>query len=296
MPQGNLQTAVQQLKQALYSHEQWHRDIIRSIACRIPYDRRDTLPDAHRQCRFGQWYYGTTCVILQLQAGFSAIESEHKRMHEFAAQLLITSERTGVVKPVDYDSFTNSVERLRLQLQSLISELEDALYKLDPLTGAENRIGMLPTLRQEQALVQRDAHASSIMIMDLDHFKDVNDKHGHVVGDSVLSALVHRTKSILRPYDRIFRYGGEEFLIFLPHTDLSAAGTIAERIREALEEQALVHDENEPIRITASFGVARLQADMTVEESIDHADSALYAAKEDGRNAVRISGLGSLQG
>ena len=83
-----------------------------------------------------------------------------------------------------------------MQLQSLISELEDALYKLDPLTGAENRIGMLPTLRQEQALVQRDAHDSSIMInVDLDHFKDVNDTHGHVVGDSVLSALVHRTKS-----------------------------------------------------------------------------------------------------
>lgn len=289
MLQGNLQTALQQLKQALYSHEQWHRDIIRSIACRIPYDRRDTQPGAHRQCRFGQWYYGTTNEVLHVQAGFVAIEAEHKRMHEFAARLLIASEETGIVTPGDYDNFTNSVERLRLQLQSLISELEDTLYKLDPLTGAENRIEMLPALRQELALVQRYTHMSSIVIMDLDHFKDVNDSHGHIVGDRILSALVRNTKTVLRPYDRIFRYGGEEFLVFLPHTDLDAAQAVAERIREELQHQVLTHDENVPIGITASFGVAQLEPGLTVEESIDRADSALYAAKEGGRNQVCIS-------
>ena len=108
----------------------------------------------------------------------------------------------------------------------------------------------------------------------------------------------HRLSQVVSlPYDRIFRYGGEEFLIFLPHTDFFSATVVAEMHKcQGMEEQALVHDENEPVWMTAFFRVAPLQADMTVEESIDHADSALYAAKEDGRNAVRISGLGSLQG
>ena len=286
-----LQTALHQLKQALYSHEQWHKDVIRSVVCRLPYDRRDTEGDAHRFCRFGQWYYTTTAGLLQQHPGFAAIEIEHKRMHEFAAKLLLSSEQTGTVEPPEYDGFTNSVDRLRLQLQSLISELEDSLYKLDPLTGAENRIGMLPTLRQDQAQIQRGIHTSSISIIDLDHFKDVNDNHGHVIGDIVLAEIVRHAKSHLRPYDRIFRYGGEEFLIFLPNTDLATARSIVERIRMQLEEQVLTHDGDTPVKVTASFGLAPLESAITIEESIDHADQALYAAKKTGRNRVCTWGV-----
>jgi diguanylate cyclase (GGDEF)-like protein len=283
----NYQEALQQLKQALYSHEQWHKDIIRFVACRLPYDKRDILADAHRQCRFGQWYYSTDSTIVKQAGGFPAIESEHKRMHEFACRLLLSSDRTGAVNPADYDSFSNSVDRLRLQMQSLIAELEDSLYKLDALTGAENRVGMLTALRQEQALILRDAHCSSIIIMDVDFFKVVNDTYGHVIGDNVLVELVRHTKSILRPYDRIFRYGGEEFLIFLPNTDAGAAVQVAERIREGLEGQTLAHSGDNPIQISASFGVAQMDQRFHVEDIIERADSALYAAKTAGRNAVR---------
>jgi diguanylate cyclase len=287
MPSANYQEALQQLKQALYGHEQWHKDIIRPIDCRIPYDNRDTLIDAHRQCRFGQWYYSTDCALLHQAAGFSAIESEHKRMHEFARTLLISCDRDGIVDSVDYDNFSNSVDRLRLQMQSLIGELEDSLYKLDALTGAENRIGMLTALRQEQAFILRDAHRSSILIMDVDYFKVVNDTYGHVIGDKVLVELVKHTKSILRPYDRIFRYGGEEFLIFLQNTDIDMAVHIAERIREGLEKQPLTHSGDEPVHISASFGAAQLDQKLPVEDIIERADSALYAAKVAGRNTVR---------
>lgn len=288
MPSANYQEALQQLKQALYSHEQWHKDIIRSIACRIPYDNRDTQIDAHRQCRFGQWYYSTDCALLHQTAGFSAIESEHKRMHEFASRLLLSCDRDGVVNSADYDNFSNSVDRLRLQMQSLIGELEDSLYKLDALTGAENRIGMLTALRQEQAFILRDAHCSSILIMDIDYFKVINDTHGHVIGDKVLVELVKHTKSILRPYDRIFRYGGEEFLIFLPNTTIDMAVHVAERIREGLEDQPLIHSGDQPVHISASFGAAQLDQKFPVEDIIERADSALYAAKTAGRNAVRF--------
>ncbi|ANJ68455.1 hypothetical protein A9404_11520 [Halothiobacillus diazotrophicus] len=167
--------------------------------------------------------------------------------------------------------------------------MEYSLYKLDPLTGAENRVEMLPVLRQELALVQRNAHASSIMIMDLDHFKRINDTHGHVVGDSVLATAVRYAKTILRPYDRIFRYGGEEFLVLLPQTSLDEAQAVAERIREALHDQVLAHDHEVAVSITTSAGVGLLEPNLTVEESITRADTALYAAKQGGRNQVRVS-------
>lgn len=286
-----LQTALHQLKQALYSHEQWYKDVVRSVVCRLPYDTRDTESDSHRFCRFGQWYYTTTVALLQQHPGFTAIELEHKRMHEFVAKLLLSSEQTGTVEPSEYDGFINSVDRLRLQLQSLISELEDSLYKLDPLTGAENRIGMLATLRQDQAQIQRGVHTSSISILDLDHFKDVNDNHGHVIGDRVLAEVVRHAKSHLRPYDRIFRYGGEEFLIFLPNTDMVTAHAIVERIRAELEGLVLAHAGDVPVKVTASFGIAGLETAITIEESIDRADHALYAAKKAGRNRVCTWGI-----
>lgn len=288
--QGDLLATLQQLKQALYNHEQWQKNLVRSIVCRLPYDPPDVTTDAHLHCRFGQWYYSAAPELLRKHAAFTAMEMEHRRMHELAAQLLLSSGHAGIVAVADYDNFSNAMERLRLQLHSLISELEDSLYKLDPLTGAENRIGLLTTLRQMQALVKRGVEASSIVIFDLDHFKAVNDNHGHIIGDHVLTAVVRYAKTCLRPYDRIFRYGGEEFLISLPNTDVQTAQAVMERLREGLASQVLTHAGNTPVLITASFGIAPLESDIAVEESIDRADHALYAAKQAGRNRVQVWG------
>lgn len=288
--QEALLNSLQQLKQALHNHELWHRELIRSLVCRLPHDPRDTHADAHRQCCFGQWYYTTAPAALREHTGFIAMESEHHRVHEFATRLLLSLERSGAVARADYDDFCTALERLRLQLQTLVSEIEDALYKLDPLTGAESRANLLTTLRQGQALLERGVQTCSIAIMDLDHFKQVNDRYGHIVGDHVLAAVVRYAKTCLRPYDRIFRYGGEEFLIALPNTDPPAAAAVMERIRAGLATQVLTQAGAAPVTVTASFGVAALQADIAIEESIDRADHALYAAKQGGRNRVHIWG------
>ncbi|MBI5460605.1 MAG: diguanylate cyclase [Gammaproteobacteria bacterium] len=288
--QEELLGALLQLKQALYNHEQWHKDLIRSLVCRLPCDPRDTTGDAHLHCRFGQWYYTAAPEIVREHAAFTAMEMEHKNMHALAARLLLSFEHAGSVATADYDSFANALEKLRLQLHSLIGEIEDSLYKLDPLTGAESRIGLLAALRQIHALIKRAAQACSVAILDLDRFKDINDSHGHIIGDHVLSAVVRYVKTCLRPYDRIFRYGGEEFLISLPNTDLQTAQAVMERIREGLAGQVLTHDGDTPILVTASFGIAPLEAAVSIEESIDRADRALYAAKQAGRNRVQVWG------
>ncbi len=282
-----LQAALQQLEQAIYNHEQWHKELNRTLICRLPHDRRDVAADAHRQCRFGQWYYNFAPSKLHDNAAFAAMEIEHERMHRLAARLLDTSETKKVNLPHDYDEFSNALDRLRLQIYTLKREIEDVLYNRDPLTGVESRVGMLTKLREQLELVKRRIQHCCIAIMDLDDFKAVNDTHGHFAGDRVLATYARFVMEHVRTYDKVFRYGGEEFLICLPGTDLKTGYTLFERLREGLAATAVDHG-GKAILVTVSFGVTLLDPDTSVEEAIGRADRAMYAAKAAGRNCSRI--------
>jgi len=279
--------ALEQLTQAIYNHEQWRKEVTRTLLCRLPCDERDVREDAHRQCRFGQWYYAGGSQALGDYAAFVAVDADHARMHQLAARLLRASGVGAAIPPSDFDTFANAVDRLQLQLQTLKRELEDTLFRRDPLTGAESRVDMLTSLRSMLEPVRRGVHQTSIAIMDLDHFKAINDTHGHLVGDQVLRASVHYVREHMRPYDKLFRYGGEEFLIAMPNTGLATGQTLLERLREGLAAGALVHAGAAPVVVTASFGIAPLDPHVSVEESMDRADKAVYRAKTDGRNCVR---------
>jgi diguanylate cyclase (GGDEF)-like protein len=279
-----VQGTLQQLDQAIYNHEQWSKDIARSIICRLPYDNRDIADEAHRQCRFGQWYYGNPPQALLDHPAFVAIETEHRHMHRLAARLLLAAANEALGSPQDYDSFTNAADRLRLEIYSLKQELEEFINNRDTLTGAENRIGMLPWLREQRELVKRGVQKCSIVIMDLDHFKTVNDTYGHPAGDQVLVAWISYIKQHLRPYDRVYRYGGEEFILSFPSTNLQSGQELIERLRKGFSEVAIGADETKSIMVTASFGITELDPSVSVEESINRADRALYAAKKTGRN------------
>ncbi len=282
-----LQAALQQLEQAIYNHEQWYKELNRTLICRLPHDRRDVADDAHRQCRFGQWYYNLAPQKLRSNAAFAAMEIEHERMHRLAARLLDTSETRKVNLPHDYDEFSNALDRLRLQIYTLKREIEDTLYNRDPLTGVESRVGMLTKLREQLELVKRRIQNCCIAIMDLDDFKAVNDNHGHLAGDLVLATFARYVMEHVRTYDKVFRYGGEEFLICLPGTDLKTGCNLIERLREGLAANAVDHG-GKAILATVSFGVTLLDPDTSVEESIGRADRAMYAAKAAGRNCSRI--------
>lgn len=177
----------------------------------------------------------------------------------------------------------------------MISRLKENQQKLelmattDFLTGLANRKQIMTDLAQEIEQYRRHGTKFSLLMMDIDHFKTVNDTHGHLVGDAVLVQLARIFKETLRILDSAGRYGGEEFLIVLGQTDMPQALQTAERIRLAVQ-QHIFTCEDVTLHATISIGVAEMSdKDKTINELIDRADQALYDAKEHGRNRV-VSG------
>lgn len=283
-----LQGMLAQLEQALFNHQQWHASLIRALTCRLPGDRHDISPQAHQVCRFGQWYYGKVPEKLHDLPGFVALGKAHKFMHQLAARLLVEASEGKSVVVFDFDNFSNSLDRMRLEISALQRDLENALHNHDSLTGAITRVGILPALREQQELIKREVQSCCIVMVDLDNFKVINDLRGHLAGDSVLTATSHYIIEHLRPYDKVFRYDGEEFLLLMQHTELAPCYDMIKRLREGLALMPINFDGKKPIHITASFGIVLLDPDTPVETSIDRADKAMYAAKAAGRNCVRI--------
>ncbi len=281
---------IAQLDQAIYNHEQWYKGLLRTLIARLPPESSDLQLDAHHRCRFGQWYYSDETRSLRDHLAFVSLGKAHEQMHNSATHLLQLLVDDLAVTPADIDSFHNILDRMMLEMQSLRRELADAVQNRDPLTGARNRVGMLSDLREQHTLVRRGVQPCAIVIVDVDHFKDLNDRCGHPAGDTVLASISQCLEASVRPYDRIYRYGGEEFLLYMPNTTMDMAVNLAERLRVTVASKEIrVASGGQVLHVTASFGVASLNADRSVEESIDEADRALYQAKSRGRNRVEIA-------
>jgi diguanylate cyclase (GGDEF)-like protein/PAS domain S-box-containing protein len=155
----------------------------------------------------------------------------------------------------------------------------------DPLTGAFNRTKFDEIIIMEMERAKRFHHPLSFAMMDIDHFKQINDTHGHIVGDSVLKAISELIKKSIRKTDYLIRWGGEEFMIISPETILESAKLVAERTRKAMEHQGF----DKVGKVTGSFGVTEFRQVDGVDDIIKRADDALYKAKSKGRNRVEIS-------
>lgn len=178
-------------------------------------------------------------------------------------------------------------------LGSLIWPLRNALqYRealkaslTDPLTGSGNRLALDNTLLREVELAKRHGSSLSLLILDLDNFKEVNDSHGHKTGDAVLQRVASELAAVNRQTDLSFRYGGEEFVVLLNKTDLDGAVVIAERIRSAIED-ANVKVGNKELKVTVSIGASSLKPNDNRDRLFQRADKALYQAKKAGKNTV----------
>lgn len=157
--------------------------------------------------------------------------------------------------------------------------------KLDPLTGAYNRMGIEDSLSAALRQWKYDKKPLSLLLFDVDHFKNINDTYGHGVGDKVLRELTALVNANIRAEDRFARWGGEEFIIVCSSTGLNQAADLAEKLRRIIESATMA----DSLKVTVSFGVAQIREGESLEVLFDRADKALYAAKAQGRNRVRIA-------
>lgn len=178
------------------------------------------------------------------------------------------------------------LRRRNSQLESMLHHVE-ALAITDPLTGLFNRRRLADVLKREWALARRYGNHLACIMIDIDHFKQVNDSYGHDAGDAVLKAAARALEGSLREVDLAARYGGEEFAVLLPQTDREGALVLARRLHAAFRQLESAVG-NEKLRITASFGVATQQdvPEGEAEDLIRAADAALYSAKRGGRDRV----------
>jgi len=178
-------------------------------------------------------------------------------------------------------------EELRKNLIAL--EIEKSEYekssKEDPLTGCLNRAGFSGVLLREQEKLNRTGTPVSFMIFDIDHFKNVNDTYGHLVGDEVLVNLAKLVQSMIRNTDSLVRWGGEEFVILSEDTSIQNAAFLAEKLRKAIETTTLITQQ----QVTCSFGVTEMVPGEDPKSLIARADKALYSSKENGRNRVTVA-------
>jgi diguanylate cyclase (GGDEF)-like protein len=186
---------------------------------------------------------------------------------------------------LDYliDGFNTMAEKIKNDQDEL-----EKLAAYDSLTGLYNRRKFTSALQEEILRYQHGAQELSLLIIDLDHFKNINDTYGHQVGDEALRTVSKVVNSHIRRDDISARYGGEEIAVILPRTGNEDAIVLAERIRKAIEEQGIEYEAGKTLYITASIGIATLDTKNTTDnELIQSADAALYVAKRDGRNRVR---------
>ena len=180
-----------------------------------------------------------------------------------------------VAKPIDIDELK---ARIQVQLRHVHHQRElERRSSLDPLTGVLNRRGLTAELKREQARSVREGTALSVLVVDIDGFKGINDSYGHKIGDTALRLLARTISDEVRTIDHVGRIGGDEFVVLAPGADPAAAGALAHRLRQIALPIAV--GDHTDLRVTISVGDATLQPDESIDELLDRADRAMYLTK-----------------
>jgi len=255
------------------------RDIVKGFAC-----------EARRIVR-------GISVRYRNKAGKLNIEEGAGEMNRYSYELNLVGRYLGEVTFSRNNALSeDELAILEVLLCTLIYPLRNALQHesalkialKDPLTGVSNRASMGAHLTHHISLAQRQLTPLSLLMIDIDHFKRINDGFGHLVGDVVLTQVAGRIVNCTRTSDGVFRYGGEEFVVVLPSTEMSGAELLAERVRCGIE-NLLIDSVPPQVKVTASIGVAHLLPGETETELLQRADDSLLLAKRSGRNRVLVA-------
>jgi diguanylate cyclase len=243
---------------------------------------------SHGRSDFGRWYTERKDRAPVDQPAFEALVALHEALLNHIALLAERSWKAPKVPVEEYDALQEKVRAFHEHAARLIRAFRAAISDIDPLTGAQTRHVMHRELRREMQRARRTGHPGCLCLADIDKFKSINDTYGHSVGDRVLAAIATILIDSLRPYDSVYRFGGEEFLLCLPETGPEEARRVLNRVRETIAGTPISVDDGDTLSVTVSFGLTMMTPRRPVQDLIERADEALYAAKDAGRNRVEV--------
>ncbi len=279
-----LEDLLARIDQGIQAHLEWNQRLLRcSMLRESPGDDILRL-DAHRQCRLGAWLDRDQALLEGFDAALAAqIRQQHEAMHGAVRTMCRCVLDGRPADPADLRAFEQSQTALVALLTRLREQLSAAAVRRDPLTGLPLRHGLEHAFTQRQHDAARSGAALHLVVIDIDRFKQVNDTHGHPVGDLALRHTADLLTSTLRKSDVLIRYGGEEFLALLLNADPKGAQATAQRLLDAFRTTPLrTVDLILPLRIT--LGLARVGPAEPLARAIERADHALLLGKQQGRD------------
>lgn len=239
---------------------------------------------------FATWRLDALKSLYGAGPAIERVTALHEQLHTLVKLVLIKEAETKTLDTKDDESIIAKYLELMQELRRFERAFAAAASDLDPLTGLRTRLTMAQDLEREISRTARSKRPFYLAILDIDHFKTINDTYGHENGDRVLVAIADQISRGLRGHDDAYRIGGEEFLLCLKETDAAGCAVVLERLRLAIEKNQISLSDGRTVSVTASLGVTACNGNGSIksEALMRAADQALYRAKNEGRNSIIV--------
>ncbi|MBQ0718604.1 MAG: diguanylate cyclase [Gammaproteobacteria bacterium] len=276
---------IDELDAAVEAHMDWTRRVLRCAVLRVSPGEDVLAPLAHTLCRFGRWFSANQerFALINAQSA-ERLERVHQSMHNAIRSICedVLANQPG--KTASLDAFEQSQSELVGLLADFKTDFLATAVRQDPLTGLPLRYGIEHEFTQIQKSCQRSGTLLYVVMIDIDHFKRVNDNYGHPVGDVALRHLADTLKNSVRGNESLYRFGGEEFLLLLQAGTPEGVVVPVQRILDAVRNTPVVIADVEPLYLTVTLGVAKVAHEETMNSAVERADKALYEGKAAGRD------------
>ncbi|MFA7316882.1 MAG: diguanylate cyclase [Sulfuricella sp.] len=283
-------TFIAEFDAAIEAHMDWTRRILRCAVLRTSPGEDVLAPMAHTLCRFGRWFTSNRAHFEAINTNsVHQVEALHQAMHD-AIRAICADVMTGTPgQKADLDTFERSQSELLTQLARLKTLTLSNAVRHDPLTGLPLRYGIESDFSLCQKDTKRNCTLLYVAMIDIDHFKLINDNYGHPQGDSALRHIAGTLKQSLRANDPLYRFGGEEFLWLMRCKSAEEAEQSARRIVATISTTPVPIAGSEPLTVTITLGLTLVREQENIANAIKRADKALYEGKKDGRNRYVIA-------
>lgn len=286
--QQHFESLIAGIDQGIQAHLAWSQRLMR---CALLHESpgEDTMgPDAHRRCLFGQWFLTEKPALASFDAQVTdELERAHQSMHDAVRALCTQSAQGQPAREQDLSAYEAGQTAMVERLNTLRQKVAESLLQHDALTGLPLRNGLDYAFKIRQRDAARDGQALHLAMVDVDHFKHVNDTWGHSVGDLALQHLARLMQGCLRENDIVVRYGGEEFLFLLLGAE--APERVLQRLLDEVRAHPMLLAGGHSLAMTVTAGLARVEPQDSLASALDRADRALLQGKQAGRDRVVVA-------